>query len=311
MSFWAYMLHCRGGFYYTGHTDDLERRIAEHQSGTVGGFTADYLPAELAWSQEFVTHEEAKAAEKQIKGWSRAKKMALIRGNWDRVSKFARKKDDPSTGSGRTGKGRHTIQEPAPPKGRHPPQKPVYPELVEGSSFTLVPHSDRAPTSIKRVTARIGIVNPHWLKLRWRIEGGGRLIIPPFAGKSRADNLWQTTCFELFLRRPGECEYAEINLSPSERWAAYDFADYRADMTERAMPRDPVCTIRGSQDLAIFDAAIPLARLPALPWEFGLSAVLKEEGGTKSYWALAHPPGKPDFHHADCFAATLAAPDGS
>ena len=94
------MLHCRGGYFYTGHTDDLERRIAQHTTGSVPGFTADHLPAELVWSQDFTTRDEAKAAEKQIKGWSRAKKLALIRGDWGRISVLAKKKDSPSTSSG-------------------------------------------------------------------------------------------------------------------------------------------------------------------------------------------------------------------
>jgi predicted GIY-YIG superfamily endonuclease/proteasome lid subunit RPN8/RPN11 len=102
MPFWAYMLHCRGGAFYTGHTDDLERRIAEHRSGLLPGFTSNRLPVELVWSQEFVTRDEALAAERQIKGWSRAKKLALIREDWQAISRHARKKSGPSTSSGRT-----------------------------------------------------------------------------------------------------------------------------------------------------------------------------------------------------------------
>jgi len=96
------MLHCRGGKFYTGHTDDLERRIGEHQSGLIKGFTSDKLPVELVWSQDFPTRHEAVAAELQIKGWSRAKKLALIRGDWDAVSRHAKSKNGPSTSSGRT-----------------------------------------------------------------------------------------------------------------------------------------------------------------------------------------------------------------
>ncbi|MCB2088439.1 MAG: Mov34/MPN/PAD-1 family protein [Sphingomonadaceae bacterium] len=103
MPFWAYILHCRGGVFYTGHTDDLERRVADHQSGLVQGFTRKYLPVELAWSQDFPTRIEALEAERQIKGWSRKKKLALIRGDWGEISRLARSKGGPSTGSGRTG----------------------------------------------------------------------------------------------------------------------------------------------------------------------------------------------------------------
>ena len=102
MPFWAYMLHCRGGAYYTGHTDNLERRVAEHRSGAVEGFTSDKLPVELVWWEQFATRLEALEAERKIKGWSRAKKMALIGGDWDRVSQLAKSKGSASTSSAQT-----------------------------------------------------------------------------------------------------------------------------------------------------------------------------------------------------------------
>ena len=171
----------------------------------------------------------------------------------------------------------------------------------------MQPHPETPPLAARAITARIKLTQ-HWLTLRWRIEGSGALVVPPLAGKGRADGLWQATCFELFLKTPDSETYAELNLSPSERWAAYDFDTYRAGMGPRHMPRDPVCTMRLCKDLAIFDAAVPLAGLPPLPWSCGLSAVIEEEGDRKSYWALAHAPGKPDFHAPTCFAATLPAP---
>ena len=84
---------------------------------------------------------------------------------------------------------------------------------------------------------------------------------------------------------------------------------YRAGMAERAVERAPVCTPRRGGSVLIFDAAIPADALPPLPWDYGLTAVIEEEGGIKSYWAMAHPPEKPDFHDPACFAATLAAPE--
>jgi predicted GIY-YIG superfamily endonuclease/proteasome lid subunit RPN8/RPN11 len=102
MPFWAYMLHCRGGLFYTGHTDDLERRIGEHQSGLLKGFTSQYLPVELVWAQEFFDRFEALEAEHRIKGWSRTKKLALIRGDWESISRLAKTKSGPSTSSGQT-----------------------------------------------------------------------------------------------------------------------------------------------------------------------------------------------------------------
>ena len=102
MSFWAYMLHCRGGAFYVGHTDNLQRRVGEHESGLIPGFTANKLPVVLVWSEEFPTRIEALASERRIKGWSRAKKMALIRGDWSRISALAKGKSDASTSSART-----------------------------------------------------------------------------------------------------------------------------------------------------------------------------------------------------------------
>ena len=91
MTFWVYILRCADGSYYTGHTDNLERRIGEHRTGACGGYTAERLPVELAWSQECATREEALAAELQIKGWGRKKKEAMMRGDWGEVSQLAKK----------------------------------------------------------------------------------------------------------------------------------------------------------------------------------------------------------------------------
>jgi predicted GIY-YIG superfamily endonuclease len=103
MTFWVYMLHCHGGSFYVGHTDDLDRRIAQHEHGAIPGYTADRLPVTLVWSQEFPTRIEALEAERRIKGWSRAKKLALIRGDWTMISALAKKKNRASTSSARTG----------------------------------------------------------------------------------------------------------------------------------------------------------------------------------------------------------------
>jgi predicted GIY-YIG superfamily endonuclease len=99
------MLHCRGGAFYVGHTDDLDARISQHQSGLIPGFTRTYAPVTLVWSQEFASRTEALEAERRIKGWSRAKKLALIRDDWVLISALAKNKNGPSTSSGRTGVG--------------------------------------------------------------------------------------------------------------------------------------------------------------------------------------------------------------
>lgn len=175
-------------------------------------------------------------------------------------------------------------------------------------TYELLPHPANPPLAVTSVQARVLSLDGHWLSLRWRVEGAGALVVPPFVGKGRADGLWQTTCFELFVRPDAGDAYAEFNLSSSQAWAAYDFSGYREGMAERPMPRDPVSTPRRGQSVLIFDAALPVAGLPPLPWTYALTAVIEEAGGCKSYWAIAHGRERPDFHDEACFAAHLAAP---
>ena len=89
MSFWVYILRCTDNSYYTGHTDNLEKRIAEHQAGEVEGYTSARPPVTLVFSQEFSSREEALVCERRIKGWSRKKKEALVRSDWAEVSCLA------------------------------------------------------------------------------------------------------------------------------------------------------------------------------------------------------------------------------
>jgi len=93
MGFWVYILRCADNSYYTGHTDNLEKRLVEHQSGICNGYTSTRLPVKLVFSQEFLTREESFASERQIKGWSRKKKAAIIRGDWAEVSRLAKSKN--------------------------------------------------------------------------------------------------------------------------------------------------------------------------------------------------------------------------
>ena len=174
----------------------------------------------------------------------------------------------------------------------------------------LVAHPAFPPAGVSSIAARVIGRDQNWLRVRWRIEGSQKLVIPAFAGRGRADELWQTTCFEMFLKPTGGSAYCEFNLSPSERWAAYDFAAYREGMAERPMPREPDCTLRRGSSFTIFDAAVPAAGLPQAECAMALAAVVEEEGGVKSYWGLLNPnPDKPDFHHEDCFALDLPAPE--
>ena len=115
--FWVYILECADGSYYAGHTDDLEIRRSQYLAGECEGYVAAHRPVKLAWSQECATRYEALSAERQIKGWSRKKKEAMMLGDWNQVSQLAKSKTavrpelveghndksvHPSTSSGRT-----------------------------------------------------------------------------------------------------------------------------------------------------------------------------------------------------------------
>ena len=293
MSFWAYMLHCRDGAYYTGHTDNLPQRMAQHEAGAIPGFTADRLPVALVWSQEFVTRIEALEAEQRVKGWSRAKKMALIRGDWERISSLAKGKYGPSTSSGRT-ESRNAM-----------PDTPnsVCPELVEGLSLSCHPDTPCAAVEqilvdVRREGAALG--------LTYRLFGNlARVHLPPPISPIRGQRLWERTCFEAFIKPRGGEAYIEFNFDPARRWAIYGFDAYRK---ERAAPQLPVPRIGAPIRETAFVIS-PTVYLDAVePFDLALSAVIEETDGTKSYWALAHLPGKPDFHHPDCFQLTLGAP---
>jgi predicted GIY-YIG superfamily endonuclease len=90
VAFYTYLLRCNDGSYYAGHTDDIDVRIAQHQSGVLGGYTAKRRPVALVWSETFPTRDEAFDAERRIKGWGRAKKEALIAGDWELIAFLAR-----------------------------------------------------------------------------------------------------------------------------------------------------------------------------------------------------------------------------
>ncbi len=129
--------------------------------------------------------------------------------------------------------------------------------------------------------------------------------MPPVIAAARSDDLWLHTCFEAFVRASSGAEYYEFNFAPSTQWAAYRFSSYRSGMCVAAEISAPLIEVQSSPDGYTLQASLKLDRLSALPrkasWRLGLSALIEDTSGRKSYWALAHPPGKPDFHHPDCF----------
>jgi len=160
----------------------------------------------------------------------------------------------------------------------------------------------------------VSAVDVEWLAddlsevlLTFAVTGAEGLVVPARASPGRADELWRTTCFEMFWRTRDAAAYVEMNFSPSCRWAAYAFDTYRSGMRCHAMPVDPHIEFAREDDRFFVEVDVDFSTLPGDAAQIGLSAVIEETDGTKSYWALAHPPGKPDFHHEACFALELPA----
>lgn len=152
---------------------------------------------------------------------------------------------------------------------------------------------------------------PGRLDLHYSVVGNtASLLLPPFTKGARTDELWRHTCFEAFLR-PAQAEaYFEFNFAPSTQWAAYGFSGTRTGMHD--IDASPA-SIEAEQEAQSYTLRVSLdvANVPELTaetlWHVNLSAVIEEKGGRKSYWALAHPAAKPDFHNPDCFVLELPA----
>ena len=128
----------------------------------------------------------------------------------------------------------------------------------------------------------------------------------------RTDGLWNSTCFEAFLRGSRDGPYLEYNFAASSQWAAYAFTDYRSGRTDVRVDQTPEILLDASESHFAIETEIILPIYwRGMSIELNLAAVIEETDGTKSYWALAHPPGKPDFHHKDCFALQLEAPSAA
>lgn len=174
----------------------------------------------------------------------------------------------------------------------------------------LHPHPDTPCPIVDAITVEIVRPAPGRLMLTYALAGRvGAIRWPGPATPVRTDGLWRHTCCEAFLRDDGGDGYREFNLSPSTAWAAYRFVSYRSGMRAADDVAAPSITTRFAPDRVVVEAVVTLADLAEAEhgriWRLGLSAVIEDADGRLSYWALAHPPGQPDFHHADGFAAAL------
>jgi hypothetical protein len=145
------------------------------------------------------------------------------------------------------------------------------------------------------------------LQLRYRLRGNlGALVLPAPSVPRRADGLWRHSCFELFVRAAGHDAYTEFNFAPSGAWALYRFRAYRQPEALAAEAPAPAISVRRDAQVYELSARLSPATLPAAAvLQLGVSAVIEAADGGLSYWALAHPADRPDFHHPDAFTLLL------
>ena len=174
----------------------------------------------------------------------------------------------------------------------------------------LTCHPETSSQAVREIEARAGWTQENALILTYALKADlTRLRIPPPRPPRKANHLWQHTCFEAFISVKGKPEYYEFNFAPSGEWAAYSFQRYRVGMPFDDSELAPRISVRNAPDRLDLDTVVRLDHLRAIPphacLQLGLCAVIEDETGKLSYWALKHPPGKPDFHHPDAFALGL------
>ncbi len=162
----------------------------------------------------------------------------------------------------------------------------------------LIPYPETGCDAVTGLTVEVGRDEPTRLSLSFVLTGDlGRLAIPSAAPSVRTDGLWNHTCFEAFVGRP-DGAYDEFNIAPSTAWAAYAFDGYRRGMRPLDIAAPQIAVIQATDRLEV---AVVLPLSVDGPRQLGLTAVIEDRTGIISYWALAHPADRPDFHHPDGF----------
>ncbi len=175
----------------------------------------------------------------------------------------------------------------------------------------LKPHPDSRRSAVDDIAVSLAWPQAGRLIVTYTANGRpGAIRLPPVQANARKDELWRATCFEFFIGPAAGGAYYEFNLSPSTQWAVYRFDGYRSGARpETGIEAVPIAVDAGAACVTL-QATLDLRRLGGLPassaWRLGLAAVIEETNGLISYWALAHPPGRPDFHHPAGFACDVS-----
>lgn len=185
---------------------------------------------------------------------------------------------------------------------------------MRGMHAPLVRHPSTPDDILTSITVTVDTLTSERLALRYRIGGDiDRLALPAQKPGKFQDQLWRHTCLETFIAFADGDEYFELNFSPSSEWAVYRFDSYRAGMTPLYPAPPPRLIVQRRDGELATDIDIDLGAIAGLTAQqikdrglrLAVSAVMQDERGGISYWALAHPPGKPDFHHRDGFVLRL------
>lgn len=152
---------------------------------------------------------------------------------------------------------------------------------------------------IRAVTASVTATS-RGCEVEFRLDGHiPAIVLPLHAQSERTDNLWKTTCFEVFWQSLGSTSYREFNLSPSGQWAAYDFDSFREGMRDAPVEAIAIACSHNEDGLAL---TASIAADLSDPAQVALNAIVEHRGGAMQFWALAFPPGKPEFHSEACRA---------
>lgn len=171
----------------------------------------------------------------------------------------------------------------------------------------LTCHRHQTTDTIERFTASAERGADGSLRFRYVIQGAvGRIALPAQVAAQQRDELWRHTCFEAFIAAEDHPAYVECNFAPSTAWATYRFTRYRTGMVTLGSPEPPRITLQTTPDGLALEAQLQLGEFAGRAVRIGLTAVIEDQAGGHSYWALRHPRSKPDFHHRGGFILRLA-----
>lgn len=178
---------------------------------------------------------------------------------------------------------------------------------AQPQGLSLVCHPDRPDSVVEGIQVSLAPAAGGGLSLAYTLAGDlCALALPAASTPAPAERLWAHTCFEFFVAPTVGRSYREFNFSPSGQWMRFDFSDYRQRAAAGLGPAPRLVVSRGAGRLTL-SVELPAPCLPPGDVRVALTAVVEHADGSHRYWALAHPPGQPDFHHRAGFTLVLKA----